>query len=1468
MNTKTITRIKRLALALCFATPLVSRADAEPITAVNPVTGATETYIYKYVGSGDWTVADWQNASGVAPAAVPQVAAAQDGDPTCYDSLLVEGEQSLSASIEGWTFNIGLFDGAQLTVPTLTKWQGGCSACVGSGSKLTISALGSGNSGNNINFYVAAQDGIAYECAYGKGGNFYYYFTGEGSVSYQALTGGSHAIKQADVTLSGNAKSVQSKTLVSFGEGTTVAFTADAIIKVKNGEGTVVREIALSSIVDGEATLTTDGKVGDCQLVKTANGIDLYYVDGDPAVIPSYYPNAISINFTHNGNGIDTMQEVGLAGYAVPGTQWVNLPGANTETTVEEVTTVTPVEIGNGVTVAVTGSRGSYDCWNLPAATDLRNGYIDENAGNPTPTVTVSGVPYDNYRVIVYHATDSANVQFGYDTINGVDYTYVNGSQAVGTTSWGNSGANGSAAPVEEGVNTLVSGILSGSEVTFVAHRQAPARGCFAAIQIVEVAVSETDLIIPVDGDTEYPVSEALTPENVFVTGSGTLTFTGEGSITAGRLEIDAGVTVNMSGITATTAAGNGTAIYSGELPTANVFTSSDWRGTVWINGKSGVTGFNVNSYGNANSAVKISGVDGWISAPFDNTVPVILENGEFDYALKLTNGNSPSTDFPNRCTTFVKLSGSGTLTEALGNPTPMLKIYDATEFTGAITVTKARIVFAAADSTTLPTPYYTSIPQGSVYVDAGTSVTVPADTTWTANGGFVVNGTLVVNGALASSAAAATTGSGTVVFVGNEPTTGNAWWKNAAWTGTVEIRGATLAKNINLADYGNSESKVCMNGTTAYVAAVALGGNHNVKELVIGANGFTQNGYYSSGAVSIVLPCKLTGTGTYSLTATGNATKTVSIGDASEFDGTLNPAGNNCRFVIGETSREVVAGSVVVGSGKALKIASGNASYSGGLFIDEGGQATITGFLWMGAGITVDGTLTVSSRVSKIGGGTPIALGDTGILEITESGNVETADSYNLVTGTGSIKFSGDGFYVLNGNYPSALALINEKGAALVVPTTGATIGSLSGTKGFRSDWAATPAEGRYLTIKQAKDTEWSGSINQTAEHRLTGVVVDPGESTTGTLKITGTQTASSTLTVNGSVNLEGTWVGDATVAGAFGGRGTLTGNLTFAEGSTFKVWETDSNGLSVSGTINYPETGKVTVDVSDIVTTGGTLTILTAGNVDGDKFELAAGTSDEFALAVEEGKLVLTAPAAVGAIAPTDNPAAYTIYQTADQVVAALAQLSGMQTLMVTGAFAADSVTVQSGLTLTVSVMGGSVSVGTFNVAGSLNLTRDSVSSTAVVLTDAAASCTVNSTLVESVTVTSGVQGKNVSTSEDTNPVYTLVDAPAYPSYITPEKQAKYTEWATYADVTATEAESLEEAYLLNCLPEEVDAAKAAFVFTAIYQDSEGNWVTPTTTSYNTREYNGEVTVTRYSDVGCTTESETGTFFRASLR
>ena len=107
------------------------------------------------------------------------------------------------------------------------------------------------------------------------------------------------------------------------------------------------------------------------------------------------------------------------------------------------------------------------------------------------------------------------------------------------------------------------------------------------------------------------------------------------------------------------------------------------------------------------------------------------------------------------------------------------------------------------------------------------------------------------------------------------------------------------------------------------------------------------------------------------------------------------------------------------------------------------------------------------------------------------------------------------------------------------------------------------------------------------------------------------------------------------------------------------------------------------------------------------------------------------------------------------------------------------------------------------------------------------------------------------------------------SYPTYIDPtdaEQTAKYTSWATYAGVDVATAEVNEDAYLLNCLVSEVDEAKAAFKFTSITPTVSGATCT-TTESFKGRSYNGTVTITGYSDVGCTVENAAGPFFKATL-
>lgn len=1218
-------------LALCLA-PLMASAD---FAMTNPVTGDTENYTWKFVGTDTWNGSQyWQNSDGDNPSGGGVPAKTSGGniwDPILFDNNDPGNTINIHASmsVEGWNLRMGLYNGANITLNNLQKLQSDEATwfTVDETSQLIIATMASDKleGSDPLSLYSAREGGITWtpaisNSAIGTGTQkpIHYYLAGKGTVAYSGgiSLSSDQVIKCADVTLSETADSrmLRYKTLVSFASSSTSTFTADATIKVKNSDGSALKEVNLDSVTATTPTLTASGNVGDCELVQTTTGVVLYYVDYATDYTPS-----ININFTQ-GTGLSTTDDVGIGDYAIPGTSWNNLIGNNGSLeAVNGVDETGTASVIYGARLTISGTRGYWGNNGVPAASDLRNGYIDDDASNNSPQFVVEGIPYERYKTILYFASDGNGTKFGYVTVNGVNYKGDLDNTAT-VVSEGGSDIWGSASLLAytEGGNYLVIPEQSNTDgtLTVISHRLTGSRAGLAAVQIVEVAqeIGENDLEIPVSGDTTYTVSEdkELTG-TVYLTGSGTLTLDGTAKITAAKIHVARSVTLNVNAdrLDATTFTGLGTVVYTNALPETNKgWTDSDnWNGTVWINGKSSVTDFNVNSYGNANSAVKLSGVDGWISAPFDNTVPVILENGTFGYALKLTNGNSPNNQYPTRCTTFVKVSGSGTISD--GNAAnPMLKIYDGTEFTGTITLTRARVVFCLPDSTTLPEAY-TSIPAASIYVDVDNSATVSSGKTWTANGGFIVDGTLTVDGALASShTTKAVSGSGMVVFNGKLPSpTSDAWWKNSDWDGTVQIASVTdlvggtswTGYNFLPNDYGNSESvlelKNCsgwLPNNSNYQCTVPL----KVTGTLTINNGISGNKFVIS---------KLLGEGAIYTTSNG-ATTTIQVLSADDFTGYVNL--NSKRVIFGENIPSTfTSGQIYVGNGFSFTVPNSDAA-------------------WYGAGgIILDGELKAAA-LSNFGGGTTITTSDNGVFTLTGSDNVnDTTTDYARITGSGTLRYaevSGKWRTLSKTNFPTNMICENNLVTGLILqnPSETYTIGSLAGSGTIRSDMSNG---NRHLRILQAKDTTWSGVFH--SDDRIGTVTVAPGITSSGTLTITENQTVSNDLAIESgaAVNLTGKWKGATTVNGTIGGTGTIDGSLTFSDGATFMATNTP---LTVSGDIKVPATGVVTVDVSQVTFDAATITILQNSNgiENIGSFKLVGDVPEEYALKEQYGALVLT--------------------------------------------------------------------------------------------------------------------------------------------------------------------------------------------------------------------------------------------------
>ena len=169
-------------------------------------------------------------------------------------------------------------------------------------------------------------------------------------------------------------------------------------------------------------------------------------------------------------------------------------------------------------------------------------------------------------------------------------------------------------------------------------------------------------------------------------------------------------------------------------IPT-NVANAADWTGTIWLRDIT-VTDFNVNSYGNQSSLVRLTGIDGWLTAPgnytYLNSVPVELsdEGSSRGYALKITNGNSANEPNPLRCTAFVKIKGDGTIVDNT-SAMPVIKVFDFSEFSGSISFNSACLV--VCDTATSYDSLYNMFNEhrGALRVESGKTVNMAPGKTW-----------------------------------------------------------------------------------------------------------------------------------------------------------------------------------------------------------------------------------------------------------------------------------------------------------------------------------------------------------------------------------------------------------------------------------------------------------------------------------------------------------------------------------------------------------------------------------------------------------------------------------------------------------------------------------------------------------------------------------------------------------------
>ena len=247
---------------------------------------------------GDWYVVNNNRWSSYTGNIAPAKTGSNRWEPILIDGAyvkLVPGQDGYkevaSEALEGWNLRLGLYNGVRVTIGSLIKVQSGDGVSsifmVDGSSQLVVAGRGNGNNGGDVNFYVAAKDGITFKTdfVFNKNGanTVYYSLAGEGSVKYEAgVTTGTHNITRVKLPVGNpqsNIKKLITRKLVSFGskvEGNVVFDLSQATVTSLDTTLTMAKFTPPEETPD--AKLTTAEPFGTYQLTQENDGVYITYV--------------------------------------------------------------------------------------------------------------------------------------------------------------------------------------------------------------------------------------------------------------------------------------------------------------------------------------------------------------------------------------------------------------------------------------------------------------------------------------------------------------------------------------------------------------------------------------------------------------------------------------------------------------------------------------------------------------------------------------------------------------------------------------------------------------------------------------------------------------------------------------------------------------------------------------------------------------------------------------------------------------------------------------------------------------------------------------------------------------------------------------------------------------------------------------------------------------------------------------
>lgn len=258
--------------------------------------------------------------------------------------------------------------------------------------------------------------------------------------------------------------------------------------------------------------------------------------------------------------------------------------------------------------------------------------------------------------------------------------------------------------------------------------------------------------------------------------------------------------------------AGTGTVNWNGKAPDTELWNSqASWKGTNSVANLTGNVQRKPEKWGYGDTYVRLSNVKGWLANYTTINPEVILDNGDADFGLEISDGSSDD-----QVTIFRKLSGDGTLkgTGTGGNQRYIFR--DVTNFTGSIVKTDTvRVFVISASSTTYPDR---NSYKGYIYVASDGYAKIGAGKQWSVSTGSIeVNGEVELLGAATmtpSSSGSVILNAGSKIKLANAPLTVNG-------TLTLPASGSATIDPGSIDMSG--ESAVLISGVTGVTPSEAL---------------------------------------------------------------------------------------------------------------------------------------------------------------------------------------------------------------------------------------------------------------------------------------------------------------------------------------------------------------------------------------------------------------------------------------------------------------------------------------------------------------------------------------------------------------------------------------------------------------------------------------------------------------------